>query len=200
MSSINENQGLLVHDDISPEHIARIERDPVLFQQPVALDHVVVTLRDSVHLLEYQHELLKLGGKIIEGPGTWPGDFCTEDTFPDDLSMYFASALLTTGVVAVLAAPHKANDQLDRFRIERGPKAVHHVAIAVANIEQARASWLERSFRPLSRLLDDGNLAQQFLRNDQGQILELIKRRNQNQATFTCDNLKGLRQSEGAPK
>jgi hypothetical protein len=200
MTRINQSNGVLIHEDVSPDSIAQMRRELVLFEKPVELDHFVVTLRDSAHFFDYQAELRKLGGKIIEGPGVWPGDFCNGDTFSDDLSMNFASVLLTTGVIAVLAAPHRASDQLDRFRIERGEKAIHHVAIVVSDFEEARATWLEESFSPLSRFLDDGNLAQQFLHNHQGQILELIKRRNQSQATFTCDNLKGLRLSEEAGK
>lgn len=197
MTLIKETNGILEHEDRRPESIVQIQREIVLFDEPVELDHFVVTLNDDAELLNYKDELVTLGGEVIEGPGLWPNEFCDQDVFPDDLSMHFASVLLETGVIAVLASPHKVNDQLDRFRAERGPNAIHHVAINVSDFQEAQRSWSKRSFTPLSKLLDDKTLAQQFLRNSEGQIVELIKRVDQNQATFTCDNLKGLRRSEG---
>jgi len=197
MKRFKETNGVLEHENRCPESIAQIQREVMLFDQVVDLDHFVVTLQDSAELLEYKDELLRLGGEIIEGPGLWPNDFCENSAFPDDLSMNFASVLLKTGVIAVLASPHTPNDQLDRFLAERGSNAIHHVAINITDFQRAQLGWLKRSFTPLSRLLDDKTLAQQFLRNRQGQILELIRRFAQNQVTFTCDNLKGLRQSEG---
>jgi hypothetical protein len=167
----------------------------------VLLDHFVLTLPDAGRLHSFAEEIVRLGGRIVEGPGLWPFDFCADgDAFPDDLQMHFASVLLTTGCVVVLAAPHVDGDQLSRFRARRGAGGVHHVAVRVEETERTRRSWRALDFSPLSGLLDDGQLVQQFLSNSKGQILELILRRGAGSATFSCANLAGLRRSEGGGK
>jgi hypothetical protein len=111
--------------------------------------------------------------------------------------MYFLSVLMPSGGILVLDAPHAPNDQLDRLLQERGLNAVHHVALRVNDIDTAAEIWRNKGFMPLSATpQNDGCLCQWFLRNQTGQIVELICRYCEGSATFSCQNSTGLRLSE----
>jgi hypothetical protein len=169
-----------------------------LFGEIVVVDHFVLLFSNSETLTDYAHTLVEYGAQIIEGPGQWPQDFCpNQDRLPDDLSIYFLSALMPAGGIIGLAAPHAPNDQLDRLLQERGLNAVHHVALRVNDVDTAAEVWRRKGFIPLSSIpQNDGCLCQWFFSNQAGQIVELICRQCEGSATFSCQNSTGLRLSE----
>jgi len=171
-----------------------------LFGEAVVVDHFVMLFSNSTTLTDYARALVDYGAQIIEGPGQWPQDFCpNQDPLPDELSMYFLSTLMPPCGIIVLAAPHASNDQLDHLLQERGLNAAHHVALRVNNIDRAAEVWRKKGFMPLSATpQNDGCLCQWFLSNQAGQIVELICRQCEGNATLSCQNSKGLRLSEGA--
>jgi hypothetical protein len=61
----------------------------------------------------------------------------------------------------------------------------------------AAAHWIATGWIPLSKapVVDEG-LAQWFFTNADGQVIELIGRSGDGQATFTCSNIKALRLAE----
>ena len=164
------------------------------------LDHFVVCRPTPEAADRFVADLVASGAIILEGPGTWPKEFCRAgDEFPADLSMRFASLRVPSGGIVVVAAPHASGDQLGRFEHNRGPLAVHHIAVRVSagSFEEAMAQWKGRGFAPLSSApVEDGVLRQLFLSNPAGQVIELIERLTSNGATFTCGNIAHLRQSE----
>ena len=166
------------------------------------LDHFVVCQPTPEAADRFVADLVACGAIILEGPGTWPGEFCSAgDEFPADLAMRFASLRVPCGGIAVVAAPHAGGDQLSRFEQARGPLAVHHLAVRVGagEFEKALAQWKGRGFAPLSAApVEDGVLRQIFLSNPAGQVIELIERLTSDGATFTCGNISHLRKSEGA--
>lgn len=166
------------------------------------LDHFVVCRPTPEDADRFAADLVARGATILEGPGTWPAEFCSAgDEFPEDLAMRFASLHVPGGGIVVVAAPHANGDQLSRFAQARGPLAVHHIAIRVGrgDFEAASAQWIGRGFAPMSAApVEDGTLRQIFLRNTAGQVVELIERLTEEGATFTCANIGGLRKSERA--
>lgn len=164
----------------------------------VHLDHVAITVGDDAEHLEFLSRATGAGGVIVEGPGVWPQDFCSDlDGFPRDLEMVFGTIQFPTGGLVVVAAPRRPGDQLSRFRHARGPWGVHHVALRTSDIERVSATREAAGWTPMSSgpTMSDG-LAQLFLRNEDGQILELISRRAHGAATFSCANLASLRRTE----
>lgn len=203
MLIVSSDDGLLrfACESPAPRDIAAVSPETSVFGQHIQIDHFVLTLPDADRLWAFAEELKRMGGEVVEGPGLWPRDFCGDgDAFPDDLQMHFASVLLATMCTVVLAAPHADGDQLARFRATRGTGGIHHVALRVEDAVCTRQLWQARGFSPLSGLLDDGQLVQQFLCNGAGQIIEMIGRRGAGSATFSCANLAGLRRSEGGGK
>jgi histidinol-phosphate aminotransferase len=162
----------------------------------VEIDHVAyVTSQFQAHLDGFK----RVGATVVEGPGQFPNDFCAEaDAFPADLAFNFASFKTYTGGIAVVASPHTPGDQLDRFLAVRGECGIHHVAIRVQDIRAATPHWMGRGFKPMTPAVDDGRLAQQFFKNDAGQVIELIVRKDAKDDTFTCENVAALRRSEVA--
>nr|WP_290225712.1 hypothetical protein [Trichocoleus desertorum] len=169
-----------------------------LFGERVTVDHLVILFCHTVDLNQYSDRLIDYGAQAIEGPGIWPQDFCPGlAPFPDDLTMYFLSVLMPSGVILVLAAPHEPNDQLDRLLQERGLNTVHHVALHTNNIDSAAELWRRKGFVPVSVApQDDGCLCQWPFRNSAGQIIELIQRRCADGTTFSCQNIAALRLTE----
>jgi histidinol-phosphate/aromatic aminotransferase/cobyric acid decarboxylase-like protein len=167
-------------------------------EEVVQIDHFVVAVADELHHREFVSDLQALGATVVEGPGLWPADFCSELTdLPTALRMHFATVELPGGGLVVVAAPHEEDDQLHQFRQLRGPAGVHHVAILVEDIDIAAARWIGDGWNPLSPApVVDGDLRQWFLQNPFGQIIELIARPAPGSKTFTCANLKQLRMSE----
>lgn len=166
------------------------------------LDHFVICQPTPEDADRFAADLVARGSTILEGPGTWPAEFCSAgDEFPEDLAMRFASLRVPGGGIVVVAAPHASGDQLSRFAQARGPLAVHHIAIRVGrgDFEATSAQWIGRGFAPMSAApIEDGTLRQIFLRNTAGQVVELIERLTAEGATFSCANLAGLRKSERA--
>jgi 4-hydroxyphenylpyruvate dioxygenase-like putative hemolysin len=109
-----------------------------------------------------------------------------------------ASLMTTTGSIAVIGAPHANGDQLGRFVNERGGYAIHHIAVSVENIVVSGRSFEAMGFKPISPIAEDGEIAQQFLKNGANQVLELIHRKGHDSRTFTCSNIAALRRSEEA--
>jgi hypothetical protein len=169
-----------------------------LFDEAVVVDHFVLLFSNLETLTDYAHALIEYGAQIIEGLGQWPQDFCpNQDPLPDDLSMYFLSVLMPSGGILVLAAPHAPHDQLDRLLQERGFNAVHHVALRVNDVDTAAEVWQRKGFIPLSTTpQNDGCLYQWLFSNRAGQMVELICRQCQGEATFSCKNIAGLRLCE----
>ncbi|HEY9619061.1 MAG TPA: hypothetical protein V6C78_01765 [Crinalium sp.] len=169
-----------------------------LFEQPVIVDHFVLLFPSTALLMEYAHRLVDYGAQILEGPGQWPQDFCTgQAPFPDDLTMYFLSALMPSQGILVLAAPHAPDDQLDRLLQGYGLNVVHHVALRVDDVDAGAIAWQNNGFMPVSpHPQNDGCLCQWLFRNSAGQMIELICRQCDGGATFSCENIAGLRRSE----
>src|SRR6476469_642412 len=170
----------------------------VLFGEQVIVDHLVMLFPNPVDLTQYSDRLIQYGAQAVEGPGIWPQDFCSGlPAFPDDLTMYFLSVQMPSGVILVLAAPHAPNDQLDRLIQERGSNTVHHVALHTDDIDSAAELWQRKGFVPVSAVpQDDGCLCQWPFKNSAGQIIELIHRRCAGGATFSCQNIAALRLTE----
>jgi hypothetical protein len=199
MKTICEKTGLLNFDAAppSPANLIGESFECDIFGETVTVDHLVVSLADADELRRYGEALESLGSVVVEGPGLWPYDFCADAVrVPRDLAMHFASFARPTDGVIVLSAPQAAGDQLNRFRRTRGAAAIHHLALRVEDVAAAAGSWARRGFAYLSPLLDDGQLQQQFLRNQAGQIIEMIQRRAGGSATFSCGNIAGLRRAE----
>lgn len=169
-----------------------------LYGEQVFIDHCVLTFPDRVTLENYADILRLYGAQTVEGPGLFPIDFCPATyTLITDLWMYFQTMLMPSGGLLVLNSSHAPGDEKDRFLKERGLNAVHHVAIRVCDVHAAALFWQEKGFQPLSlEPMDGGNLCQWFLENSSGQIIELISRTLDNNATFYCHNIGGLRLAE----
>jgi hypothetical protein len=195
-----EKNGLLEfkEDFTNPEFFAQWSFRTQLYGEPVVVDHCVITLPDRPSIESYAESFLPMGSQIVEGPDLFPIEFCNNaTTVPADLWLHLVTVLMPSGGLLVLGSPHAAGDQLDRFVHERGFSAVHHVAIRVEDMNTAARFWEKKGFEPLSEHpLDYGSLAQWFLQNSAGQIIELINRHIDNNATFDCQNIAGLRLSE----
>jgi hypothetical protein len=199
-----ERDGLLMYQQEckTPEFFARSSFVIMLLGERVVVDHFVVMFPALEALSDYAEALVECGAQIIEGPGTWPDDFCPkDDLFSEDFSMYFLSALMPSGGIIVLSAPHAPNDALDRLLQTRGLDAVHHVGIRVDDVHAAKEAWENKGFIPLSEVpIDDGSLCQWFLVNRTGQIVELICRKQGSLYTFSCKNMRALRLCEKEAK
>lgn len=194
-----EANGLLSYTEVGREpEFLDASFETMLFGERVMVDHLVMLFSNALALAQYGDRLIQYGAKAIEGPGIWPQEFCSGLTsFPDDLTMYFLSVLMPSGGILVLAASHTPNDQLDRFLQERGLNAVHHVALRTEDINTAAELWQRKGFVPVSAApQDDGCLCQWPFRNSAGQIIELIHRRCEGGATFSCQNIAALRLTE----
>jgi hypothetical protein len=194
-----ERNGLLFYkDECKTPQFLNSSSVTTLFNETVVVDHFVLLFSNSETLSDYSCALVEYGAQILEGPGQWPQDFCPDlGLFPDELSMYFLSVLMLSGGIIVLAAPHAPNDQLDCFLQERGSNAVHHVALRVSDVDAAAEVWRKKGFIPLSaNPQNDGCLCQWLFSNQAGQLIELICRQCESRATFSCQNIAGLRLSE----
>jgi len=169
-----------------------------LFSEAVVVDRFVLLFSNLGTLKDYARDLVEYGARIVEELGQWPQDFCVNlNQFPEELSIYFLSALMPSGGILGLAAPHAPNDRLDRLLQERGLNAVHHVALRVHDVDTAAEVWQKKGFIPLSATpQNDGCLCQWFLCNQAGQIVELICRYCEGSVTFSCENSTALRLSE----
>lgn len=182
----------------TPEFFADWSFGTKIYDETVQIDHLVVSFPDFTSLENYAAVLVKLQGKIVERPGIFPLEFCPKNyNLTTDLWIHLETILMPSGGLVVLQAPHRVGDRTDRFIQERGLAAVHHVAIKVDDLQKAAFIWQEKGFLPLSlEPLTSDSLSQWFLRNSVGQIIELINRSPENQATFFCQNIGGLRISE----
>ncbi|WP_164929428.1 hypothetical protein [Gloeobacter violaceus] len=177
-----------------------------LFGEAVDIDHVVVLKPDRPTFEQFVDELQAAGGRLCEGPGLFPEDFCKgcpQVRLDTDLWFHMASVAMANGLV-VVACPHRSADQHARLMQVRGENHVHHLAIRTTPHRDMRAAalhWgLEHGFWPRTPdPVEDGVLRQWFLGNPDGQIVELIERHS-GLDTFTCHNIEALRQSEIAPR
>lgn len=199
-----EKNGLLEFKQelINPSFLTKWSFVTTLYGEHVFVDHFVITFPDRLTLEKRAESFLPLGAKIIEGPDIFPVEFCDNSTsVPQDLWLHLLTLLMPSGGLLVLDAPHADGDQLDRFLETRGESAVHHVAIRVDDVLQTANEWKQKGFKPLStKPLNYGSLTQWFLKNSAGQIIELIQRHLDNNATFDCKNIAALRLSEVAKK
>ena len=197
-----EKNGLLEFKEgfTEPEFFAQWSFVTHLYGEAVVVDHCVVNLPDRPSLEKYAESFRPLGVQIVEGPDLFPVEFCTNNiTVPPDVWLHLETLLMPSGGLVVLSAPHAAGDQFDRFIKERGNKGIHHVAIRVDDVHSAANIWRKKGFEPLSVAPPDyGTLTQWFFQNSAGQIIEFIHRRIDNNATFDCQNIAGLRLSEVA--
>ena len=199
-SPFQEKSGLLEFKPgyATPEFFSQWSFHTKIYNEVVEVDHLVVSFSDFTSLENYAAALAKFQGKIVEGPGIFPLEFCPQNySLTNDLWIHLETILMPSGRLIVLQAPHAKGDRTDRFIQERGLSAVHHVAIKVDDLHATALNWQEKDFTPLSLepVIGD-SLAQWFLRNSAGQIIELINRSPENQATFFCQNIGGLRLSE----
>ncbi|MGB7443615.1 MAG: hypothetical protein WA919_21335 [Coleofasciculaceae cyanobacterium] len=197
-----ENNGLLEFKPgyRKPEFLANWSFQANLYSERVRVDHFLISFPDLGKLKNYTKALYNLGGQIVEGPGLFPLEFCG-DTYRinTDLWIYLTTVLMPSGGLVVMDTPHTSGDQKSRFMEERGSAAIHHVAIRVEDITAAAWLWRKKGFEPMSEHPFQGqSLCQWFLQNSAGQIIELINRLPDNNATFECQNIGGLRRSEVA--
>jgi len=198
-SPFTEINGLLFYkEDCKTPQFLNSSFVTTLFGEAVVVDHFVLLFSNLETLTDYTHALIEYGAQIIEGLGEWPQEFCPkQEPLPDDLSMYFLSALMPSGGIIVVAAPHAPNDQLDRLLQERGFNAVHHVALRVNDVDTAAEVWQRKGFIPLSATpQNNGSFYQWLFSNRAGPMEELICRPCQGEANFSCKNISGLRLSE----
>jgi hypothetical protein len=201
-SPFYEKNGLLEFKEgfTEPEFFANWSFATNLYGEQVQVDHCVLTFPDLPTLENYAEALRPYNVQIVEGPGLFPLEFCPESyMLTENLWLHLETMLMSSGGLVVLTAPHASGDLLDRFLHERGRAAVHHAAIRVDDVHTAALHWQKKGFVPLSEEpLNGDSLCQWFLRNSAGQIIELIHRRPDNNATFYCENVGGLRRSEVA--
>jgi hypothetical protein len=144
--------------------------------------------------------LNRAGCPTVEGPALWPVEFCDE-TFiadmPKDLWLNLATVDIQGRGLLVLVSPTETGDQIHRFVQRHGLSGVHHIAVLCEDVDEEAAllfaeGWKRTSVEPAR----DGGLIQWFIKNQIGQILELISRPSQSHNTFTCNNIRLLRSSE----
>ena len=171
-----------------------------LFGELVEVDHFNIIYPTQEAFQQQVQNATDNNFKIVEC-GIYPDDFCSEaDGFPANLSMHFASLLSPNGGLIVLASPKNTGDQLSGFLQKRGKRGVHHIAIKVQYLEIQIEKWIAKGFTQTSPVAEDGGIKQCFLTNQFGQIIELIERTEEGTATFTCNNINKLRQSETMEK
>ncbi len=171
-----------------------------LFGELVEVDHFNIIYPTQEAFQQQVQNATDNNFKIVEC-GIYPDDFCSEaDGFPVNLSMHFASLLSPNGGLIVLASPKNTGDQLSGFIQKRGKRSVHHIAIKVKYMQIQIEKWIAKGFTQTSPVAEDGGIKQCFLTNPQGQIIELIERTEEGTATFTCNNINKLRQSETMEK
>ncbi len=171
-----------------------------LFGELVEVDHFNIIYPTQEAFQQQVQNATVNNFKIVEC-GIYPDDFCSEaDGFPANLSMHFASLLSPNGGLIVLASPKNTGDQLSGFLQKRGKRGVHHIAIKVQYLKIQIEKWIAKGFTQTSPVAEDGGIKQCFLTNQFGQIIELIERTEEGTATFTCNNINKLRQSETMEK
>ena len=144
-------------------------------------------------------ELNGLGCPTVEGPALWPTEFCGDALdMQQDMWMNLATIDIQGRGLLVLASSVEEGDQMHRFHHQYGPAAIHHAALLCEEMHKdaelfCADGWSKASAEPAQ----DGDLSQWFLKNPANQILELIARPNKSHKTFTCNNIKFLRVSEG---
>jgi histidinol-phosphate/aromatic aminotransferase/cobyric acid decarboxylase-like protein len=198
-SPFQEKNGVLKFDKAFPEIqlLTAFSFLAKVYGEFVTIDHFNIIYANKEQFLQ-QIEIAKNNGyEIVEGPGVYPTDFCSEfESFPQDLAMHFASIKIPSKGLIVIAAPCNPNDQLSLFTANKGADAVHHIAIKVQNIRLKINYWATKGFKQKSPLAEDDDIMQCFLVNEAGQIVELIERTDNQNATFTCNNILTLRKSE----
>lgn len=197
-----ETNGLLEFKEgfTEPEFFTRWSFITHLYGEQVFIDHYVLTFPDRSTLEKYADALRLGNAQIVEGPGLFPVEFCPDTyTLAPDLWMHFMTMLMPSGGLLVLNSPHASGDEKDRFIQKRGLAAVHHVAIRVDDVHAAALLWQKKGFQPLSlEPMNGDKLCQWFLENSDRQIIELISRSPDNNATFDCHNIGRLRLAEVA--
>ena len=185
---------------IEPEAWLNADFSIQLSGPPYRVDHYLQVLPSKKEWELFTIALNRAGCPTVEGPALWPVEFCDEtfaDT-PKDLWLNLATLDIQGRGLLVLVSPVETGDQIHRFFQKHGPTGVHHIAVLCEDVDEEAAlffadGWKRTSAQPAR---DDG-LIQWFIKNSTGQILELISRPSQSHNTFTCNNIKSLRSSEG---
>jgi|CXWL01.1.fsa_nt_gi hypothetical protein len=159
------------------------------------IDHIALCLQDIETWQRRIDEMIDCGGILIEGPGIFPLDFC-DLAVPNELIMRFASIVIPDSKLTfVLSTSRQPDDQLSQF-VQRHGEGIHHVAVHSKDFAVTSAYLRRIRFTPLSEIISDDKLVQQFFINPHGQVLELISRKLSLLGTFSCGNIAQLRLSE----
>lgn len=168
-----------------------------LWDRNLKVDHTILTLENKGEFDSEVNWAINNNFKIIKQPGIYPYDYCDVDSdFDDSLSMYFCSIEISNKGKIVMVAPRNSNDATSKYLDKYGKRGIHHLGIEINDIEEEIIKWGKLGFKQLSNIIEDDGLTQVFIKNDEGQILELLKRTNDLQETFTCKNANELRVSE----
>lgn len=168
-----------------------------LWDRSLKIDHTILTLKNKKEFDREVNWAIKNNLKIIKQPGIYPYDYCDIDSdFDESLSMYFCSIELSNKGKVVIVAPRYSNDATSKYLDKYGIQGIHHLGIEIKDIEEEIIKWERLGFNQLSNIVEDDGLTQVFVKNDEGQIIELLKRTNDLQETFTCKNANKLRISE----
>ncbi len=161
------------------------------------IDHITLTLKDKKAFDSEVEWAISNNLNLIKKPGIYPYDYCeVDDGFDDSLSMYFCSIDVRDKGKVVIVAPRNENDATSKYLAKYSNKGIHHLGVEVQDIEKEIINWRKIGFLKLSNIVKDEGLTQVFLKNKEGQIIELLERSNNLQETFTCNNANKLRISE----
>lgn len=168
-----------------------------LWDTLLKIDHIVLTLSNKVEFDGEVEWAIENNLNLIKQPGVYPYDYCEVDSeFDDNLAMFFCSIELNNGGKVVVVAPKNNNDATSKYLAKNGKQGIHHLGIEVENIEKEIIHWEKLGFLKLSNIVSDNGLTQVFVKNAEGQIMELLERSNDLQETFACVNANKLRISE----
>ncbi|MER6354641.1 hypothetical protein ABT186_23185 [Streptomyces sp. NPDC001634] len=167
----------------------------VLLGRRVKLDHYVHVLPDVSVLMHETERLVLRGGRVAEEPHLFPDDVCPDQPVHPGWRKHIATVAAEQGLI-VLAAPASECDQLTEHLKARGTDVPHHIAVSVTDVDASMAAWTAAGWQA-GRLAADEDLAQIFLTDRFGQIVELISRSDPDSAmTFTCPNIARLSATE----
>lgn len=168
-----------------------------LWDRKLKIDHTTLTLENKKEFDIEVNWAIKNNLKMINQSGVYPYDYCNVDSdFDDNLSMHFCSIEISSKGKIVMVAPRHSNDATSKYLVKYGKQGIHHLGVEINDIEEEIIKWRKLGFMQLSNIVEDNGLTQVFIKNDEGQIIELLKRTNDLQETFTCNNANKLRVSE----
>lgn len=198
-SIFNVIDGLISFKTIDFADFSNYSFHDTLFGKKIKIDHFVLTAKTKDDFLLKVNKATNFGFQIVINPGVYPDDF---HDLPSDFNRSLSMNLCVikypenkNGTI-VIVSPVYNNDEIHKFIANRGIKAVHHIGVEVNNIEGGIITWKNMKFNQFSNIMSDNGLHQVFMKNEEGQIVELLEKQNTNQATFTFNNASRLRISE----